>query len=97
MKSYTKEFKESALAYRKEHPELSVKACCRNLDISAASYYKWEREAKENEGNVVHRGSGNFQSDEAKEIARLKRELKNQTDALAILKKAIGILGDEQR
>ena len=38
------------------------------------------------------RGSGNYSSDEAKEIARLKRELKNTQDALEILKKAMGIL-----
>ena len=30
----------------------------------------------------------------AKEIARLKRELRDTKDALEILKKAIGILGD---
>ena len=32
-------------------------------------------------------------SDEAKEIARLRKELKNTQDALEVLKKAIGILG----
>lgn len=35
---------------------------------------------------------GNYASDEAKEIARLKRELRDKDDALEILKKAIGIL-----
>ena len=39
------------------------------------------------------RGSGNFSSDEAKEIARLRKELKDTQDALEVLKKAIGILG----
>jgi transposase len=43
---------------------------------------------------VVHRGSGNHESDEAKENARLKRELRDTKDALEILKKAISILGD---
>lgn len=38
------------------------------------------------------RGSGNYSSDEAKEIARLKKELKDTKDALEILKKAMGIL-----
>jgi len=36
---------------------------------------------------------GNFSSDEAKEIARLRKELKDTQDALEVLKKAIGILG----
>ena len=34
-----------------------------------------------------------FSSDEAKEIARLRKELKDTQDALEVLKKAIGILG----
>ena len=49
--------------------------------------------ARENEGSVPTRGTGNYSSDEAKEIARLKRELRDTKDALEILKKAIGILG----
>ena len=35
----------------------------------------------------------NYASDEAKEIARLKRELRDAQDALDVLKKAINILG----
>ena len=47
-----------------------------------------------NNGNKIEsRGSGNFSSDEAKEIARLRKELKDTQDALEVLKKAIGILG----
>ena len=33
-------------------------------------------------------------SEEAKEIARLQRELRDTKDALEVLKKAIGILGN---
>ena len=39
------------------------------------------------------RGRGNFESDDAKELARLRKELRDTQDALDILKKAIGILG----
>jgi len=39
--------------------------------------------------------SGNYASDEQKEIARLKRELRDAQDALDVLKKAIGILGKD--
>ena len=38
-------------------------------------------------------GSGNYSSDEAKENARLRKELKDTKDALEILKKALSILG----
>ncbi len=36
---------------------------------------------------------GELESDEAKEIVRLKRELRDAQDALEVLKKAINILG----
>jgi len=39
------------------------------------------------------RGSGNYASDEQKEIARLRRELRDAQDALDVLKKAVNILG----
>lgn len=49
---------------------------------------------KEDEKEEVQAwGSGNYSSDEAKEIARLQRELRDTKDALEILKKAIRILG----
>ena len=51
----------------------------------------------ENEGAVPTRGRGNYESDEAKEIARLKKELRDTQDALEIVKKAIGILGKWQK
>lgn len=44
-------------------------------------------------GTIEARGSGNYASDEAKEIARLQKELRDTKDALEILKKAINILG----
>lgn len=51
------------------------------------------KDYKKNNDEAIVRGSGNYSSDEAKEIARLKKELKDTKDALDILKKAIGILG----
>lgn len=94
-KQYNKEFKEDALCYQQEHPELTVAAICRNLGISDQTFYKWKREAKANNGEVQFTGSGNYASEEQKEIADLKRKLKNTEDALAILKKALGILTKE--
>ena len=90
---YSKQFKEDAVRYRKDHPELTVQKAAENLGISESALKSWMKAARENEGSVPTRGTGNYSSDEAKEIARLKRELRDTKDALEILKKAIGILG----
>ena len=50
---------------------------------------------KKNDGDIPVIGSGNYASEEAKEIARLKRELRDAQDALDVLKKSIGILGKD--
>lgn len=96
-KKYDEKFKNDALEYRKNHPELSVSAVCRNLGISQPTYYQWKKSAEENDGQVKHIGSGNYANDQEKEIAELKRELKNSQDALKILKKAMGILAKEEQ
>ena len=90
---YSKQIKEDAVRYRKDHPELTVQKAAENLGISESALKNWMKAARENEGSVPTRGTGNYSSDEAKEIARLKRELRDTKDALEILKKAIGILG----
>ena len=51
-------------------------------------------EILDNDDSIQTRGRGNYESDEAKENARLRRELRDAQDALEILKKAISILGD---
>lgn len=90
---YSQQFKEDAVRYRKAHPELALRKVAENLGVSDSALKTWIKAAKENEGNVPTRGSGNYVSDEAKEIARLQRELRDTKDALEVLKKAIGILG----
>ncbi len=90
-KQYTQEFKQDAVNYRREHPELSLEACSKNLGVSHSALHRW-LEARDKDGKVVMRGSGNYSSNEAKEIAGLKKELKDTKDALEILKKAMGIL-----
>lgn len=47
---------------------------------------KWLKDFRES-GDIPVRGSGNYASDEQKEIARLKRELRDAQDALYVLKK----------
>lgn len=93
-KQYTKEFKEDAVRYYMEHKELGMKGCAANLGISKTAMSNWFHTYQNNNEEVPVRGSGNYSSDEAKEIARLKKELRDTKDALDILKKAISILGN---
>ncbi|MDT8719763.1 transposase [Clostridium sp. 19966] len=90
---FTKEFKEDAVRYYLEHKDLGITQCAKNLGASRTALFTWIKNAEANNGEVPTRGSGNFQSDEAKENARLRKELKDTQDALEILKKAISILG----
>lgn len=85
---YDKQFKPDAMKYWKDHPELTNSAVCRNLGISETTFYKWQKEFRENDGDIEHRGSGNYSSGLEKENARLKRKLKSHKDALEILKKS---------
>ena len=91
-KQHDKQFKEDSVRYYMDYKELGIKGCALNLDIGASTLSKWIRGYKSENGIQV-RGSGNYSSDEQKEIARLNRELRNTKDALDVLKKAIGILG----
>lgn len=93
-KQYDQEFKEQAVRYYKEHKELGLTEAAKNLGVSRTALSVWAKEAKKNNGEVPTRGSGNYESDEAKENARLRKELKDTKDALEILKKAISILGN---
>ena len=65
----------------------------RILAFGVSTLAKWESQFRNNDGDIPVRGSGNYQSDDAKEIALLKRELRDAQDALDVLKKAISILG----
>ncbi len=92
-KQHTKQFKLDAINYRKEHPDLTQVECAKNLGIGVSTLARWESQFDNNDGDIPVRGSGNYESDEQKEIARLKRELRDAQDALDVLKKAISILG----
>lgn len=92
-KQYDKQFKLDAVQYYQNHKDLGLVGCASNLGISQQSLSRWKKELKDS-GDIECRGSGNYSSDEEKEIARLKRELRDTRDALDVLKKAIGILGN---
>ena len=92
---HTKQFKLDAINYRKEHPDLTQVECAKNLGIGVSTLARWESQFRDNDGDIPVIGSGNYASEEAKEIARLKRKLRDAQDALDVLKKAIGILGKD--
>lgn len=94
-KQHSRQFKLDSVQYRKEHPDLTQAECAKNLGIGVSTLARWEAQFRDNSGDIPTRGSGNFSSDEQKEIARLKRELRDAQDALDVLKKAIGILGSD--
>ena len=94
-KQHDKQFKQNAVQYVKEHPDLSLEECAKNLGIGLSTLSRWRQQFEANDGDIPVRGSGNYASDEQKEIARLKRELRDTQDAFNVLKKAISILGKE--
>ena len=94
-KAFDNEFKNSTVKYTNEHEELTREQAAANLGIGQSTLSRWLKEARESDdGKINAPGSGNYQSDVAKENARLKRELRDTKDALEILKKAISILGE---
>jgi transposase len=90
---HSAEFKQDAVNYYYSSGK-TQKEVAKDLKVGLSTLGKWITSAKENEGIVNHRGSGNYSSEAEKEIARLKKELRDHQDALDILKKAISILND---
>lgn len=92
-RNFDKQFKQDSVNYYySSNKPLSTAAS--DINIAESTLRDWVNQAKKNEGLVPHRGSGNHASDEQKEIARLKKELRDHKDALDVLKKAINILND---
>ena len=85
-KQHDKQFKLDAIQYYEDHKDLGVRGCAENLGIGYSTLTKWLKDFRES-GDILVRGSGNYASDEQKEIARLKRELRDAQDALDVLKK----------
>ena len=91
-KQHDKQFKLDSIQYYEAQKDLDVRGCAENLGIGYSTLTKWLKDFRES-GDIPVRGSGNYASDEQKEIARLRRELRDAQDALDVLKKAINILG----
>lgn len=92
---HDREFKINAVRYVDEHPDLTLEQCAKNLGVGTSTIARWKNQYQKNGKNIPVRGSGNYASDEQKEIARLKRQLRNAEDAIDVLKKAISILGKD--
>ena len=90
--NYTDEFKKEVIKYAGTHPAESRRSVMKKFGITEASFYSWKKKY-DTVGQIISRGSGNHASEEAKEIAKLKKELRDTQDALEVLKKAIGIVG----
>ena len=91
-KQHDKQFKLDAVQYYEDHKDLGIQGCAGNLGIGYSTLNKWMKDLHKS-GDISVRGSGNYATEEQKEIARLKRQLRDAEDALDVLKKAINILG----
>ena len=78
-KQHDKQFKLDAVQYYQDHKDLGVRGCAENLGIGYSTLTKWLKDFRES-GDIPVRGSGNYTSDEQKEIARLRRELRDAQD-----------------
>ena len=83
--TFTNEFKQGVVDYVLDHPNESKVAVSKKFGVADSTVHKCLKEAKNNNGTINSRGSGNYSSDEAKEIARLKKELKDTNDAFGFI------------
>ena len=70
-KHFNKQFKLDAIQYYQDNKDLGLVGCATNLGISQQTLSRQQKELRET-GDIESRGSGNYSSDEAKEIASLK-------------------------
>ena len=88
-RKYDQEFKQMAVELSHHREDISKLA--EELDIKPNLLYRWRREAKHAQGGAFP-GHGNpKQTEEQKEIARLKKELREAKLERDILKKAVSI------
>jgi len=88
-RKYDQEFKQMAVELSRHREDISVLA--EELDIKPNLLYRWRREAKQaREGAFPGHGNPR-QTEEQKEIAKLKKELRDTQMERDILKKAVSI------
>jgi transposase-like protein len=93
-KSYSKQFKQEALALC-EVEGMTVAAVARDLGISDGVLYRWRQEAVR-DGTDAFRGKGKRTAEQAR-LAALERQVKVLEMERDILKKALGIFAEGRR
>ena len=68
---HSKQFKLDTINYRNEHPDLTQVECAKNLGIGVSTLAKWESQFCNNDSDIPVRGSGNYQSDDAKDTSTI--------------------------
>lgn len=92
-RTYSEEFKQDAVQYLKDHPDMDKREAARNLGMPYDTLYGWYKADRRKTHPEAYDESGK-QTAEEKELIRLRKELRETKEALEILKKAIGILGN---
>lgn len=85
---HTDEFKEEAV---KLANKIGVTAAAKQLDVNGSQISKWRSKAQ-TQSNTSHR-----EAELAAEVAKLKRQLAEQAEDLAILKKAATYFAKNQK
>lgn len=86
---YSQQFKEDAVQYRLDHPELSLRKVTDNPGISESALKNWMKATKGHEGSVPTRGSGNYSRDEAKKLPYYNGNYKIQRMLLKCKKQSV--------
>ena len=90
-RSFSSEYKLEAV--RAAERSGSVAQTARDLDVSATLIHRWKRELRD-DGRRAFPGNG---APRDEELARLRRELRQAREEVAILKKAVGIVSSPSR
>ena len=90
-RSFTPEYKLEAVRAAERSGNAAQTA--RDLGLRPALVHRWKRELRD-DGRRAFPGNG---SPRDEELARLKRELKQAREEVAILKKAVGIVSSPSR
>ncbi len=94
-KNYSLEFKQKAVEL--SHFRGSIAEVCRELDIPSSVLSRWRRESSEyGKNSFPGRGKPKL-TDDQREIAELKRKLRNSELENQILKKAVSIFSANDR
>ena len=73
---FTDEFKQGVVQYVINHPDESKVSIAKRFGVADSTIHKWMKDSAKNNETIVSRGSGNFSSDEAKELYVYVKSLK---------------------